>query len=388
MPEARQALDNGVFQLVVAPISSDAGARAKCSIPTKGGEAIEVIARVPGIWANGILVKVSGGNDRSGKEVFDLELCTPKGDLLERHRGISSSKSLVTELEGSTVVRIDPNSDGFPQIGKYHLRGGEDAAPDAYRDALVHLNSEPDVDMVLAAAQDFSQGNLKNILEIYSDVISHCKQMSDETYGRIGFGQVLQTGASSDHSAYASHLRSERFVLVAPTGIVGAVAGRVGDLGYYESPTFKSIVGVGSLEPSLSVEDQRALLQESIVPIVRDRERGAIVLRGLTTDGDQINVRRIADRAVRTLKMIGERFIGRLNTSDGRDALKQKLVEALLQMVRDGALVPSTDGTDPAFKVDVYSSQQDFALGIVRVDMAVRPVRAIDYIYATVLVQV
>jgi hypothetical protein len=36
----------------------------------------------------------------------------------------------------------------------------------------------------------------------------------------------------------------------------------------------------------------------------------------------------------------------------------------------------------------VYSSQQDFAQGIVRVDLAVRPVRAIDYIYATVLVQV
>ena len=50
--------------------------------------------------------------------------------------------------------------------------------------------------------------------------------------------------------------------------------------------------------------------------------------------------------------------------------------------------MPSTDGSDPAFKVDVYSSQADFAKGIVRVDMAVRPVRAIDYIYATVLVQV
>jgi hypothetical protein len=37
--------------------------------------------------------------------------------------------------------------------------------------------------------------------------------------------------------------------------------------------------------------------------------------------------------------------------------------------------------------VDVYSSQLDFAQGIVRVDMAVRPVRAIDYIYATVTVQ-
>jgi hypothetical protein len=49
--------------------------------------------------------------------------------------------------------------------------------------------------------------------------------------------------------------------------------------------------------------------------------------------------------------------------------------------------VPSTDGKETAFLVDVYSSQLDFAQGIVRVDIAVRPVRAMDYIYATINVQ-
>jgi hypothetical protein len=49
--------------------------------------------------------------------------------------------------------------------------------------------------------------------------------------------------------------------------------------------------------------------------------------------------------------------------------------------------VPSTDGTQPSFAVDVYSTQADFANGIVRVDLAIRPVRAIDFIYATILVQ-
>jgi hypothetical protein len=57
-------------------------------------------------------------------------------------------------------------------------------------------------------------------------------------------------------------------------------------------------------------------------------------------------------------------------------------------MQKEGALVPSTDGKDSAFKVNVYSSQADFAQGIVRVDIAVRPVRAIDFIYATIFVQV
>jgi hypothetical protein len=35
----------------------------------------------------------------------------------------------------------------------------------------------------------------------------------------------------------------------------------------------------------------------------------------------------------------------------------------------------------------VYSSQNDFVLGIVRVDIAVRPVRAMDFIYATIQIQ-
>ena len=96
---------------------------------------------------------------------------------------------------------------------------------------------------------------------------------------------------------------------------------------------------------------------------------------------------RVADRAVRGVKSRGDLFIGRLNNANGRAALRQKITEFLTQMQKDGAIVPSTDGSDPAFKINVYSSQADFALGIVRIDMAVRPVRAIDYIYATILVQ-
>ena len=101
----------------------------------------------------------------------------------------------------------------------------------------------------------------------------------------------------------------------------------------------------------------------------------------------QINVQRTANKAVRDVKAIADRYIGLLNNDGNRNALQQQVTALLLQMERDGALVPSTDGTDPAFKVDVHSSQTDFANGIVRIDIAVRPVRAIDYVYATILVQ-
>ena len=115
--------------------------------------------------------------------------------------------------------------------------------------------------------------------------------------------------------------------------------------------------------------------------------RGVIVLRGLDTTGDQISVTRVADACIREVKAISENFIGELNSADARTALRQQIVATFTRMERAGALVPSTDGTDPAFLVDVYSTQLDFAQGIVRIDIAVRPVRAIDYIYATIRVK-
>jgi phage tail sheath protein FI len=111
------------------------------------------------------------------------------------------------------------------------------------------------------------------------------------------------------------------------------------------------------------------------------------VLKGIDTSGDQISVTRVADQAVREAKAIAENFIGTLNTDSARVALREQIRATLTRMERAGALVPSTDGADPAFFVDVYSTQQDFAQGIVRIDIAVRPVRAIDYVYATIRVK-
>jgi hypothetical protein len=346
-------------------------------------------ARAPGVWANGFRLKLSYRGDK-----FDLEIRRPTGDEpVEIHRNLQSG-SIADLLErNSAVLRVSPavKPTGNPPAGDYVLYGGVDAAATEYESALKLLEDEADVDLVLADAQDFSDA--AKITMIYSAVISHCERLSADSKGRLGFGQTPPASAmpARDIEAYktmASTLLSDRFVLLAPHGVVGAVAGRVGSLDYFQSPTFKTLSSLPILSRALPLEEQSSLLQGHVVPVVNQRGRGVIVLRGLTTDGDQISVRRVADRAVRGVKLIGDLFIGRLNNEDGRGALKQKLSEFLVQMEREGALTPSTDGKDPSFKVDVYSTQDDFAKGIVRVDIAVRPVRAIDFIYATILVQV
>lgn len=386
LPEARQAIDNGVSELVIVSLPSDGlVAGASLTSAEQGKPAIKLKARGGGTWANGLDVVVS---DRKVNNVAVVDIALKRrgsDDVVEQVRGVAADK-LTAALNGLGVVALDGAADTLPAAGTYPLTAGKDAPLAAWQAAIDLLKEEADVDMVLAAVQDFTSPAA--VTAIYSSVIAHCNNLSGDAKGRIGFGQVGPAWTTAVATEAVANLVSDRFVLTAPHGLVGAVAGLVGNLPYYQSPTFKAISGVPPIARGLKVDDQTALLRANIVPVATERGRGTIVVRGLTTDGDQISVRRVADRAVRTMKMIGDLFIGRLNNSDGRGALKQKLIEALLQMQKEGAIVPSTDGKDPAFKVEVYSSQEDFAKGIVRVDMAVRPVRAIDYIYATVLVQV
>ena len=184
-------------------------------------------------------------------------------------------------------------------------------------------------------------------------------------------------------------MRDRRFVLVSPTGAEGAVAGAIARMNPETSPTFKSIPLFGVRPATYRESELNQLLgpTHNVLVVQQRIGRGVIALRGLDTTGDQISVTRVADACIREVKAISENFIGRLNSVDARDALRGQIVAAFARMERAGALVPSTDGTDPAFLVDVYSTQQDFAQGIVRIDIAVRPVRAIDFIYATIRVK-
>ncbi|MGD2088494.1 MAG: phage tail sheath subtilisin-like domain-containing protein [Candidatus Aminicenantes bacterium] len=273
------------------------------------------------------------------------------------------------------------------------LTGGTNPEVGDFETGLSRLEKEADVDIVVPSIQyppraSFTTAVFNESQNIFAAVDAHCKLMSDAACNRIGFGGVSREESLTQSSERTNTIGSDRFVITAPYGVVGAVAGLVGQLTYYYSPTFKALTGFTTLERDFSPTDLRTLLRANIVPLDAKKGKGIIIIRGLTTDGDQISVRRVADYAVRNIKNIAERFIGNLNTQGGRDALKQKVFEFLRQMEKDSAIVPSTDGTDPAFKVDVYSTQRDFALGIVRLDIAVRPVRAMDFIYATILVQV
>ena len=269
----------------------------------------------------------------------------------------------------------------------FRLTGGVAPSADDYQDALDRLESAEEVDLVIASvARELSDADVRTV---HQAVVAHCTKMSDVARNRIGLGSVtdgeaVEVAAMLDH---ADDVRSDHFILVAPARLEAAVAGLLGHQDFFESPTFKTVASPGATPGHYTDSQLEQLVNGNVAVVNERRRRGVIVVKGLLTSGMQINVRRTANKAVRDVQATAERYIGLLNNEGSRRALQQQIAALLTQMERDGALVPSTDGKDPAFTAAVYSSQNDFALCIVRIDIAVRPVRAIDYVYATILVK-
>jgi hypothetical protein len=388
--DARNCFQNGVFEVIAIRIVGKGGEHASLALKDAGkANTAELASRKIGVVGNNIEVSVEKGTDENtvrllasdGEvfEVFDNLAMDPKSDrYLVNYVDQSSTLLTAKNLRSSSEF---PKNNPVPAKGK--LKGGKDPglpSKEGFEAALEKLEAEPNLDMVLAC--DVSDPAIHAVIE------AHCANMSDEAMGRIGIGTVGKGEDIKDIIKRTERLSSDRFVLVAPYGVAGVVAGLISRLSYFESPTFKPVRGISELERYYTPSQLRQLLTAGILPLQAQRGRGIIVVKGITTSKEQVSVIRTVDHAVRLVKGIGDMFIGTLNSPSGRSALREKLTEVLIRMEREGAIVPSTDLTEPAFVVDVYSSELDFAQGIVRVDLAVRPVRAIDYIYATIAVQV
>jgi hypothetical protein len=387
--DAKQCFQNGVLEAVITRIAGTGGKNATLTMKdSKKTNTVDLQAKSIGNIGNEIRVEVEKGtNENSVKvlftdgktfEVFDNVAMDRKSEryLVEY---VNKNSELVTAVD---LKSSPPFPDNNPAILTDTLKGGkEPEAPtvESFEAALEKLESEPEVDMVLAC--DVSDP------EIHAAIEAHCKTMSEEAMGRIGIGTVEKGEDIKDIMKRTETLNSDRFVLAAPCGNVGAVAGLISRLNYFESPTFKPASGISGLEARYTPSQLNQLIKAGILTLTSQRGRGIIVVKGITTSSEQISVVRTVDHAVRSVKATGDLFIGTLNSPTGRTALKEKLTELLIRMEREGSIVPSADEKEPAFVIDVYSSELDFAQGIVRVDLAVRPVRAIDYIYATIKVQ-
>lgn len=396
--DARLCFLNGVFEVFATRIEAAGSKNASITLKnTDFEDYVKLDSKVAGEVGNKIKAGVIAGSTPSSVsvqvtdgvtfEVFDNLVMDRTSDLYLVNVLNDRSKLVsATDLTKEVVKRRRDTTEAEPAkktlaLVEEMLTGGETGKPELkdYEKALETLEMEDDVDIVYACDSWDPK--------VHALIDAHCQNMSKDAKNRIGIGTVAPGEKIEDIVQRTTVLASDRFVVVAPYGVAGAVAGLVSKLNYYYSPTFKALTGVAELETRYTPSQLMELLKAGILPLEARRGRGIIVEKGITTSKEQISVMRVADHAVRGAKNVCENFIGTLNTAGGRRALREKLTEFLITMTREESIVPSVDGKQPAFLIDVYSSQLDFAQGIVRVDLAVRPVRAIDYIYATITVQ-
>ena len=428
VPDAKQAFQNGVSEVVMVPISSSAMTTSTLDLKGSSGDTVfKLTARAKGSWANNVNVKLEGKEDDEGNKTM-VRLTLSYKDAVEFYdnlyldpshdryfcKVINEQSDLVTaqnpgnkkggkknnkkeeaaegEPEAENSAPADTTVKELPNDVVTTLEEGSSPIAKDYDNALTQLEGEDDVDLVLASIDNYSDWD--KIKHVHASIDAHCKVMSGNCMNRIGFGTVPppETFATPEDevdfiSKQTLTMNSDRFILVAPHGVVGAVVGLVGNLPVHQSPTFKTVAGVPGLSQKYAPSHLKSLLKSNILSLEAKKGKGIIVEKGICTSGEQISVQRVADKAVRGTKMIGDLFIGTLNNVNGRNALREKCIEFFLQMEKDGAIVPSADGSDPSHKVDVYATDDDISKGIVRLDIAVRPVRAIDYVYGTILVR-
>ncbi|HKO55273.1 MAG TPA: phage tail sheath subtilisin-like domain-containing protein [Thermoanaerobaculia bacterium] len=354
------------------------------------------------------LVELTPANDEAS--TVEVQVLKPTGsktvdivvfrgaDVVESFSGLSMDpddpRYLINVLDTSATLRardlfIRTRIQTFPRNlpSAQNLDGGTPPLTDAYQDALDRLEMSEEVDLVIASVAN--QLSDADRIKVQQQVVAHCTRMADVARNRIGLGSInaSENGDVKKILDHADDVRSDHFILCAPAGTEAALAGLLGRQDYFQSPTFKTIASADAPLVSYTDAQLAQLVPANIAVITKKRKVGVIVVRGLLTSGRQVNVQRTANKSVRDTNAIANKYIGLLNNDGTRNALRQQIIAMFLQMERDGAIVPSTDGSDTAFKVDVYSTQADFANGIVRIDIAVRPVRAIDFIYATILVQ-
>jgi hypothetical protein len=238
------------------------------------------------------------------------------------------------------------------------------------------------VNIVLLAGQDAAK--MGDVL------LGHLNQTAESDHERIGV-----IGAAGTRTAdFLGHtLADERVVLVAPgirypDGLVlpppyaaAAVAGTISSLPVQASLTNKT-VNVPGLSASFNRGEQEQLIRRNVLTLV-DKE-GFRVVKGVTTAGEgtpfsSIPTRRIIDYAKYGVRSAANSYLGKLNNSRVRGALKATLDGFLTRMVEDEALT--------GYQLEVSATRAQEIAGEVNVAMTLLPTFSIEYIRVTMVLK-
>lgn len=319
------------------------------------------------------------------------EFNVPDGEYLVGQ--INKSSKLVSAEKNTNseeMPRKFVSKDIFEKFGTGTNQTGDNGAqvdPSKYKQGLQELEEKP-VNIVLTAGLPFD--------DIQSDLIAHCETTENLNRERIA---LIGGGPGDDVDKilnYADKISDDRVILVAP-GIksmdsakreevtlpssyaAAVIAGKISSLAVHVSLTNKTL-SLAGLEEDYSYGNLKNLIHNRVLVI--NERRGYRVVKGITTDDGafkQITTRRIVDYAKEGVRMGSLPYIGRLNNSRVRAALRATLDGFLSRMVVDEQLTEYT--------LSVSATRQEEINGICRVETTLKPTFSIDYIKVIMTLQ-
>ena len=223
-----------------------------------------------------------------------------------------------------------------------------------------------------------------------SVLLDHLKATEETDLERIG---VIGASGRTVAEFQSHNVADGRVVLVAPGMLLpdgstlppgytaAAVAGLISSQPVQTSLTNKAI-NVPGIAINANRGEQTQLIQRDILTIVS--KEGLRVLKGVTSEGvgepySAIPTRRIVDYAKYGVRSAANPYLGRLNNSRVRAALKATLDAFLTGMVQDEALT--------GYSLDVTATRAQEIAGQVSVVMTIQPVFSIDFIRVVMTLQ-
>lgn len=382
-----------IYAVRVANLAADASMASKTFTLADNADAPLAVltATSPGTWANAIATKFDAP---AGKPVT-LELTL--GRAKESYSGATTGELVTAINDGSRVVTAAlAGADAAAQAANAakapaKLTAGADGGPDGVAATTTELAAGLDplatqpINLVVAGGFDAKTAA--------ATMLAHLEATEND-----GRERIAVMGASSDAvdkiiSDDVSKGSNPRLVLVAP-GIMAddaaragernkqvklpaayaaaLVAGRIATLAPHISMTNKD-VAADDLARDYTRAEQKQLLNNRV--FVLQKNLGIRALKGITTDSGafkQLSVRRIVDFAKAGVRLGSNPYIGRLNNSRVRAALKATLDGFLAGMVLDEMLI--------AYTLDVSATRAQEINGQAIVTMTLQPTFSIDFV--------
>jgi len=346
------------------------------------GTIFTISASSPGTWANTLVLAFDAAANK---------LTATLGRQKEEFTGANAGELVQAISDGSRLIVVSSPP----------ASADESRVPTAVTaSAAVATNGEQIATTQIGNGLTLFAGEEVNIVAIggfdakaaAATVLAHLEATEND-----GKERIAVIGASSDDAAKiksddAAAVSNARVVLVAP-GIVAEdaaragtdkrvklpapyaaalVAGRLATLGVHVSLTNKDVAAIDVSTP-YSRGIQKDLLQNRV--LVLKKELGIRVLKGISTDTGpfrQISVRRTVDYAKAGVRIGSNPYIGRLNNSRVRAALKATLDGFLSQMILDEMLT--------GYTLDVSATRAQEIAGQAIVTMTLQPTFSIDFI--------